>query len=100
MLYDWSMDSNHSTEISGSKTDVVCARVGGANTTPLLGSAKYEFRQQRRKGSESRPHSSPDPSCGREKSRGRANPFPQTNCFSLPSPFFRVLHQDCFGKKF
>ena len=31
-------------------------------------------------------HSSPDPSCGREISRGRANPFPQTNCFALPSP--------------
>src|SRR3990167_10539046 len=37
--------------------------------------------------SEPRPHSSPDPSCGREISRGRANPFPQTNCFALPSPF-------------
>jgi len=35
----------------------------------------------------SRPHSSPDPSCGREISRGRANPKPQTNCFALPSPF-------------
>ena len=29
------MDSNHSTEFLGSKTDVVCARVGGANTTHL-----------------------------------------------------------------
>ncbi|MFH1677639.1 MAG: hypothetical protein ABH888_02400, partial [Patescibacteria group bacterium] len=32
--------------------------------------------------SETRPHSSPDPSCGREISRGRANPKPQKN--SLP----------------
>ena len=29
--------------------------------------------------SETRPHSSPDPSCGREISRGRANPYPQSN---------------------
>ncbi len=34
MLYDWSMDSNHSTSL-GSKS-VVCAREGGANTTPFL----------------------------------------------------------------
>ena len=34
MLYDWSMDSNYSTSL-GSNI-VVCARVGGANTTPLL----------------------------------------------------------------
>src|SRR3989344_1690554 len=46
MLYDWSMDSNHSTEISGSKTDVVCARVGGANTTPLLSSAVHFAKQK------------------------------------------------------
>ena len=33
---------------------------------------------------ESRPHSSPDPSCGREISRGKAkNPFPQKKRFSL-----------------
>src|SRR3989338_6240475 len=32
--------------------------------------------------SETRPHSSPAPSCGREISRGRANPKPQKN--SLP----------------
>ena len=32
----------------------------------------------------SRPHSSPDPSCGREISRGKAkNPFPQKKRFSL-----------------
>ena len=30
------------------------------------------------------PHSGS--SCGREISRGRANPFPQTNCFALPRP--------------
>ena len=40
------MDSNHSTEISGSKTDVVCARVGGANTTPLLSSAVHFAKQK------------------------------------------------------
>ena len=34
--------------------------------------------------SETRPHSSPDPSCGREISRGKAkNPFPQKKRFSL-----------------
>ena len=34
--------------------------------------------------SESRPHSSPDPSCGRKISRGKAkNPFPQKKRFSL-----------------
>jgi len=33
---------------------------------------------------ESRPHSSPDPSCGREISRGKTkNPFPQKNRFSF-----------------
>ena len=49
---------------------------------PLFELAKKKFGE-----SETRPHSSPDPSCGREISRGRANPFPQTNCFALPSPF-------------
>ena len=29
--------------------------------------------------SETRPHSSPDPSCGRDESRGRAKPYPQSN---------------------
>src|SRR3989344_710537 len=36
MLYDWSMDSNHSTTILGSKIEVACARVGGANATPFF----------------------------------------------------------------
>jgi len=35
MMYDWSMESNYSTSLKGSKIDVVCARVGGANTTLL-----------------------------------------------------------------
>src|SRR3989338_8741830 len=35
MMYDWSMESNYSTSLKGSLTDVVCARVGGANTTPF-----------------------------------------------------------------
>src|SRR3989344_1188689 len=38
MLYDWSMDSNHSTIILGSKIVVACAWVGGANATPLFSS--------------------------------------------------------------
>ena len=42
----------------------------------------HEIRKRKRKGSKSRPHSSPDPSCGREESRGGAIPFPQKN--SLP----------------
>ena len=33
MLYDWSMDSNYSTDILGSKITVACARVGRANAT-------------------------------------------------------------------
>lgn len=36
MLYDWSMESNYATLLVGSKIDVVCVRVGGANTTPLF----------------------------------------------------------------
>jgi hypothetical protein len=36
MLYDWSMESNRATLLAGSKIDVVCARMGGANTTPLF----------------------------------------------------------------
>src|SRR3989338_1382604 len=61
----------------------------------------YEFsrRISENPQSETRPHSSPDPSCGREISRGRANPFPQTNCFVLPSPF-RFLFRDFRQKKF
>ncbi len=44
----------------------------------------HEFRRQKRKGSKTRPHSSPDPSCGRKFSRGKAkNPFPQKKRFSL-----------------
>mgnify|MGYP001594953591 CR=1 FL=1 len=35
MMYDWSMESNYSTSLKGSKIDVVCAWVGGANTTPI-----------------------------------------------------------------
>ena len=46
MLYDWSMDSNYSTEILGSKNDVVCARVGGANTTPYFNSAVHFAKQK------------------------------------------------------
>jgi len=42
MLYDWSMDSNHST-LLGSKF-VVCAREGGANTTPYFTAAHFAKR--------------------------------------------------------
>ena len=41
------MDSNHSTMILRSLTDVVCARVGGANTTPLLNSAVHFAKQKK-----------------------------------------------------
>jgi hypothetical protein len=43
MLYDWSMDSNHSTYL-GSQNDVVCAREGGANTTPLFPAAHFALQ--------------------------------------------------------
>jgi len=39
----------------------------------------HEIRKRKRKGSKTRPHFSPDPSCGRDESRGRAIPFPQKN---------------------
>jgi len=45
-----------------------------------------EFLKSETPQSETRPHSSPDLSCGREISRGKANPFPQTDCFALPRP--------------
>src|SRR3989344_5602771 len=47
MMYDWSMESNYSTLLKGSLTDVVCARVGGANTTPLLNSAVHFAKQKK-----------------------------------------------------
>ncbi|MBU2249986.1 hypothetical protein KKG80_00145, partial [Patescibacteria group bacterium] len=59
--------------------------------------AKYEIRKRKRKGSKTRSHSSPDPSCGREESRGGAIPFPQKN--SLPSRVqisFRDFRQKMF----
>jgi hypothetical protein len=59
--------------------------------------AKYEIRKRKRKGSKSRPHSSPDPSCGREESRGGAIPFPQKN--SLPRRV-KISFQDFRQKKF
>ncbi|MDO8569280.1 MAG: hypothetical protein Q7R89_00605 [bacterium] len=40
------MESNYSTSLKGSLTDVVCARVGGANTTPLLSSAVHFAKQK------------------------------------------------------
>src|SRR3989344_1082355 len=46
MMYDWSMESNYSTLLKGSLSDVVCARVGGANTTPYLNSAVHFAKQK------------------------------------------------------
>jgi len=67
----------------------------------------HEIRKRKRKGSKTRPHSSPDPSCGREISRGGAIPFPQKN--SLPRRPVRrsfsgggvqISFQDFFQKMF
>jgi hypothetical protein len=57
----------------------------------------HEIRKQKRKGSKTRPHSSPDPSCGREESRDGAIPFPQKN--SLPRRV-QISFQDFRQKKF
>ncbi|HOZ16686.1 MAG TPA: hypothetical protein PLS61_02755, partial [Candidatus Portnoybacteria bacterium] len=57
----------------------------------------HEIRKRKRKGSKTRPHSSPDPSCGREESRGGAIPFPQKN--SLPRRV-QISFQDFRQKKF
>ena len=46
MLYDWSMESNYYSNILGSKINVVCARVGGANTIPYLFSVVH-FAEQK-----------------------------------------------------
>jgi len=88
-------------KILGSKIDVVCARVGGANTTPYLSSAAHfakqkliisflllqnEIRRRKNLGnSESRPHSFPRPlSAGGTRAEAkRKNLFPQKNRFSL-----------------
>jgi len=59
--------------------------------------AKYEIRKRKRKGSKTRPHSSPDPSCGREESRGGAIPLPQKN--SLPRRV-QISFQDFLQKVF
>src|SRR3989338_4062458 len=73
MLYDWSMDSNCSTSL-GSKNLVVCARVGGANTTPLFLAAHFAKRNTK---------------FGGGGKRGRAKiPSPQPPFF-LPAPAVR-----------
>lgn len=68
----------------------------GANTTPLVVldfSAAYFAKRNLNGGdfekgiSETRPHSSSDPSCGRDISRGFANHFPQKNSLAKPSQF-------------
>ena len=65
------------------------ARMGGWGKRLSKSYFLVYFTCSRRKFSEkanweSRPHSSPDPSCGREISRGKAkNPFPQKKRFSL-----------------
>src|SRR3990167_11290011 len=69
MLYDWSMDSNHSTSL-GSKNSVVCAREGGVNTTPYFSAAHFAKRNTK---------------FGGGGKRGRAKiPSPQTLSF-LPA---------------
>ena len=40
------MESNYSTLLKGRITDVVCAREGGANTTPLLSSVVHSAKQK------------------------------------------------------
>src|SRR3989344_9563509 len=104
MLYDWSMDSNHSTEISGSKTDVVCARVGGANTTPLLSSAVHFAKQKTssyflllqnmNSGNKDERVQNParipppTPPAGGERAEAGGIPFPPQIFFSLPVRFY------------
>jgi hypothetical protein len=51
MLYDWSMVSNYITG-KGSK-NVVCAREGGANTTPLFLAAHFAKQNTKFGGGES-----------------------------------------------
>src|SRR6266550_2172442 len=53
MLYDWSMDSNHSTCIFGIKKSVVCAREGGANTTPYFLAVLFASQKMNPVGAES-----------------------------------------------
>ena len=57
----------------------------------------HEIRKRKRKGSKTRPHSSPDPSCGRDESGGREIPFPQKN--SLPRRV-QISFQDFRQKMF
>ena len=72
MLYDWSMESNYITA-KGSISFVVCARVGGANTTPFMAA---HFAKQNTK-------------FGGGGKRGRAKiPSPQPPSF-LPARAFR-----------
>jgi hypothetical protein len=40
--------------------------------------------------SETRPHSSPDPSCGREYSRGRADPYPPPDKLFRPAESIQI----------
>ena len=51
MLYDWSMESNYITS-KGSK-NVVCAREGGANTTPFFLAAHFAKQNTKFGGGES-----------------------------------------------
>jgi len=71
MLYDWSMESNYITD-KGSINFVVCARVGGANTTSFLAA---HFAKQNTK-------------FGGDGKRGRAKiPSPQPLPFCPPERF-------------
>src|SRR3989344_3656476 len=74
MLYDWSMDSNCSTSL-GSRF-VVCARKGGANTTPYFLAAHFAKRNTKFGGG--------------GKARAGKNSFPPTPfLFAPPSVQFR-----------
>ena len=75
MLYDWSMESNCYTGILGSKNSVVCAREGGANTTPYILAAHFAKRNTKFRGG---------------KARAGKNSFPPTPfLFARPSVRFR-----------
>src|SRR3989344_9349728 len=103
MMYDWSMESNYSTLLKGRITDVVCAREGGANTTPLLSSVVHSAKQKTYnsflllqnmkssgeflKSETPSPNPArippPTPPAGGERAEGRGNHIPPP--FSCPS---------------
>src|SRR3972149_10735205 len=90
MLYDWSMDSNRSTSL-GSKI-VVCARVGGANTTPYFLAAHFAKRNTKFGGGGKR---------GRAKIHSPQPPFfLPARAFSFGSAARRAAIKDFVQKRF